>query len=148
MDEITIREAMEEDIPVVLDLYSAAGIGGGDNFNPAEGRLHFAELRRYPSLRVFIALINQTIIGTYELLIMDNMAKRGRRSGVVEDVAVHPEHQGQGVGRAMMEHALEQCRLANCYKITLSSNLNREAAHRFYDSLGFEKHGYSFRIEL
>jgi ribosomal protein S18 acetylase RimI-like enzyme len=148
MDGITIREALEEDIPAVLDLYSAAGIGSEDNFNPAEARLHFAALRKYPSLRVFVALIDQTIIGTYELLIMDNMAKRGRRSGVVEDVAVHPEHQGQGVGRAMMEHAMEQCRLASCYKMTLSSNLNREEAHKFYDSLGFEKHGYSFRIEF
>jgi ribosomal protein S18 acetylase RimI-like enzyme len=146
MDGIMIREASEEEIPAVLDLYSAAGIGDGGNFNPAEGRLHFAVLRKYPSLRVFVASINETIVGTYELLIMDNMAKRGRRSGVVEDVAVHPEHQGQGIGQAMMKHALEQCRLAKCYKITLSSNLNREAAHRFYESLGFEKHGYSFRI--
>lgn len=147
MDDITIREASEEDIPAVLDLYSAAGIGDGDNFNPAEGHLQFDVLRKYPSLRVFVALIDQTIIGTYELLIMDNMAKRGRKSGVVEDVAVHPQHQRHGIGRAMMKHALKQCRLAGCYKVTLSSNLNREEAHRFYDSLGFEKHGYSFRIE-
>jgi len=145
MDGITIREASEEDIPAVLDLYRAAGIGGGDNFNAAEGLVQFAVLRKYPSLRVFVALIDSTIVGTYELLIMDNLAKRGRRSGVVEDVAVHPQRQGQGVGRAMMKHALEQCRLANCYKVTLSSNLNREEAHRFYESLGFEKHGYSFR---
>jgi predicted GNAT family acetyltransferase len=31
--------------------------------------------------------------------------------------------------------------------MTFSSNLNRQAAHRFYESLGFRKHGYSFRIE-
>jgi len=81
-------------------------------------------------------------------VILDNMAKRGLKSGVVEDVAVHPEHQGQGIGRAMMQHALDQCRLAACYKMTLSSNLKREGAHLFYDSLGFTKHGYSFQIEL
>jgi ribosomal protein S18 acetylase RimI-like enzyme len=148
MNEITIREASEDDIPAILDLYSAAGIGAGDNFNAAEARTQFALLKQYPSLWVFAASIGQTIVGTYELLLMDNMAKRGRRSGVVEDVAVHPQHQRQGVGRAMMKHALEQCRAANCYKVTLSSNLNREAAHRFYNSLGFEKHGYSFRIEF
>ena len=50
----------------------------------------------------------------------------------------------QGVGKAMMEHAREQCRLAGCYKLALSSNLRREAAHRFYEALGFERHGYSF----
>jgi GNAT superfamily N-acetyltransferase len=79
---------------------------------------------------------------------MDNMAKRGRRSGIVEDVAVDPQYQGRGIGRAMMQHALEQCRRADCYKLVLSSNLKREDAHRFYDSLGFKRHGYSFRVEL
>lgn len=33
-----------------------------------------------------------------------------------------------------------------CYKAALSSNLKRERAHAFYESLGFERHGYSFRI--
>jgi hypothetical protein len=30
--------------------------------------------------------------------------------------------------------------------MALSSNLKRQKAHDFYDSLGFERHGYSFRV--
>jgi len=67
---------------------------------------------------------------------------------VVEDVAVLPAWQGHGIGRAMMEHARAQCRTAGCYKLSLSSNLKREAAHRFYDALGFERHGYSFQVSV
>ena len=84
------------------------------------------------------------IVGTYALLIMEKLGKRGTPAGVVEDVAVSPSRQGQGIGRAMMEHAREECRRAGCYKLALSSNLRREDAHRFYDSLGFERHGFSF----
>ena len=40
------------------------------------------------------------------------------------------------------------CRQKGCYKMMLSSNLRRTGAHAFYESLGFEKHGYSFRIDL
>jgi hypothetical protein len=47
-----------------------------------------------------------------------------------------------------MEHAREQCRLAGCYKLSLSSGLPRDGAHAFYDSLGFERHGYSYLIRL
>jgi GNAT superfamily N-acetyltransferase len=67
------------------------------------------------------------------------------RDALEEDLpAVLPSRQGQSIGRAMMEHAREACRQAGCYKLALSSNLRREDAHRFYDSLGFERHGFSF----
>jgi GNAT superfamily N-acetyltransferase len=46
-----------------------------------------------------------------------------------------------------MTHALEVCRGKGCYKMALSSNLKRQKAHDFYDSLGFERHGYSFRVD-
>src|SRR5271170_4290572 len=128
---ISLRQATEEDIPAIIDIYRTAGIGGENNFSVAEARAHLSILRQYPSYRVFVALINQTVVGTYELLIMDSLAKRGQRAGIVADVAVHPDHQARGVGRIMMEHAMEECRKAACYKLSLSSNLKREAAHRF-----------------
>lgn len=33
-------------------------------------------------------------------------------------------------------------------KLTLSAASQRGNAHKFYESLGFERHGYSFRISL
>lgn len=148
MKDLLIREAGEDDIPAILALYAAAGIGDETQFTVKQAGEHLAVLKQYPSFRLFVAVAGQAVIGSYELLIMDNLPKRGRRSGIVDAVAVHPEHQGKGVGRAMMRHALEECRLGGCYKLTLSSNLKREDAHRFYDSLGFQRHGYSFHVEL
>ena len=148
MKDLVVREAISEDIPAVLALYAAAGIGDEKQFTVEQAVAHLAVLQQYPSFRVFVAVAGEVVVGTYELLIMDNLAKRGKRSGVIEAVAVDPEHQGKGVGRAMMRHALEQCRLAACYKLTLSSNVDREDAHRFYDSLGFQRHGYSFHVEV
>ena len=148
MSDLSIREATEHDLAAILNLYQTSGIEGETSFTAEEALAHLASLKRYPYLRIFVAETAQTIAGTYELLIMDNLAKRGRKSGIVEAVAVHPDHQGQGVGRAMMQHALDQCRRAQCYKLTLSSNLKRDGAHRFYDSLGFTRQGYSFQITL
>jgi len=88
------------------------------------------------------------VVGTYALVIVRKLGKRGTPAGVVEDVAVLPARQGQGVGPAMMRHAMADFRRAGCYKLALSSNLKREGAHRFYDSLGFERHGYSFEMPL
>ena len=148
MEEVVIREATEQDLPDILNIYRVSGINDQESFTVDEASQHLALLKQYPSFRIFVALAGKVIAGTYELMIMNNMAKRGLRSGIVEDVAVHPDFQGRGIGRAMMHHAQVECRKAACYKLTLSSNLKREDAHRFYESLGFIRHGYSYRIEL
>jgi len=144
---IVIREATEQDIPAILHIYSAAGLDGGQSFTLEEARQHFTRFRDYPNYRLFVADQDGTIAGTYALLILDKLAKRGAPTGIVEDVAVLPERQGRGLGRALMEHARAECRAAGCYKLALSSNLERVGAHGFYDALGFERHGYSFVIQ-
>ena len=146
MPPISIREASPADLPAILRAYTESGIGGERSFTIDEAREQFARLRSWPGYRFFVAEVDGEVAGTYALIILDNLAKRGARCGIVEDVAVFPEHQRKGVGRAMMDHARAQCRLADCYKLTLSSGLPREDAHRFYESLGFERHGYSFLI--
>lgn len=146
MGEVTIREAGAADLADILRAYREAGIEDGRSFTPGEAREHFARLGQYPSYRIFVACAGGAFAGSYALILLDLLAKGGARAGIVEDVAVLPEFQRRGVGRAMMEHARTQCRLAGCYKMTLSSGLPREGAHRFYDALGFERHGYSFLL--
>lgn len=146
MSEVRVREASERDLPGVLALYAQPELDAGAVFSEEEARAHFARLRRYPDYRLYVAERAGEIVGTFALVILDNLSHRGAPSGVVEAVAVRPDLQGQGIGRQMMACALERCRAAGCYKMALSSNLRRAAAHAFYESLGFERHGYSFRI--
>jgi GNAT superfamily N-acetyltransferase len=145
---IEIRDAREEDLPGVLRVLAESGIDGGTSFTLEEAREHLARIRQWPNFRLLVVLADGAIAGTYSLLIMDKLGKRGTPAGVVEDVAVMPGMQGRGIGRAMMDHAIGECRRAGCYKLALSSNVKRGAAHRFYESLGFERHGYSFAVFL
>ena len=87
------------------------------------------------------------MLGSYALLVMHNLAHGGTPSAVVEDVVVDSDQQGRGIGRQLMTHAKDQARAAGCYKLALSSNRQRHAAHAFYESLGFDQHGLSFLIE-
>jgi ribosomal protein S18 acetylase RimI-like enzyme len=148
MDNLIIREATPDDAPQIIALYLSAGIESGTSFTPEEAREHFRVFAKYPNYRVFVAVLEEQIVGTYELLIMDNLAKRGQPSGVVEDVAVSSRFQGRGIGRALMQHAREECQRAGCYKFVLSSNSRREAAHKFYGSLGLKRHGFSFLAKI
>jgi ribosomal protein S18 acetylase RimI-like enzyme len=143
---LDFREATKADLPDILRLLAQPAMDDGAVLALAEAEKVFERMARYPDYRLHVAIRDGRIVGSFALLIMDNLGHRGAPSGVVEDVMVSPDCQGQGVGRAMMAHALRLCEEKGCYKLTLSSNLARERAHAFYESLGFERHGYSFRI--
>jgi GNAT superfamily N-acetyltransferase len=146
MPDVEVRDATDADLPGILRVLAESGIDGGKSFDTAEAREHLARIRQWPNFRLLRAAIEGEVVGTYSLVIMDKLGKRGTPAGVVEDVAVLPGRQGQGIGRAMMDHAIAECRKAGCYKLALSSNVKRGEAHRFYESLGFERHGYSYAV--
>jgi len=148
MPGIEIREAVDAEVAEVLRVLAESGIDGERSFTVDEAREHLARIQQNANYRLLVALVDGEILGTYSLVLVDKLGKRGSPAGVVEDVAVSPSAQRKGVGRAMMAHAIEECRKAGCYKVALSSNLKRGDAHRFYESLGFERHGYSFAVFL
>ena len=146
--EITLREATEADLPAILTLYAQLGQDDGKVLSlEAAGRI-FARMKTYPDYHIYIALLNSRIVGTFALLILDNIAHMGTPSAILEDVVVEEGIRSQGIGHQMMRYANSLCREKGCYKMSLTSNRNRDAAHRFYESLGFEKHGYSFYMVM
>lgn len=145
---ITIRKASKADLPDILRLHAQPGMDDGCVLSLDEAGRLFDRMARYPDYRIHVAIRDGRVVGSFALLIMDNLGHQGAPSGVVEDVVVDPRCQRQGVGTAMMQAALRLCSEKGCYKVALSSNLKRERAHAFYESLGFERHGYSFKITL
>ena len=148
MVNIEIREGRAADLPCILSLHAQLESGNGDILPVGKARTLFGRIKKYPDYRIYVALIKGEIIGTFALLVMDNLAHLGAPSGIIEDVVVHKNWQGKGIGRQMMKFAMDYCREKGCYKIVLSSNLKREGAHHFYETLGFQKHGHSFLVEL
>jgi len=145
---IVCRAATRDDIPGVLRLYAQPDLDNGKILTLSEAERHFERMADYPDYKIHVAFIDTQLIGTFALLIMDNLAHMGAPSAIIEDVAVDPEWQGRGVGKQMMKYALRICGEKGCYKAALSSNLSRKRAHAFYESLDFEQHGYSYRISL
>jgi len=142
---IEIKESTIENLPEIVNLYQSIEF---EYFEPSMIELEniYLKMKNYPYYKVFVVEKNDEIIGSYALLIMDNLAHQGAKSGIVEDVVVKENFRSQGIGKLMMEHAMSICREFKCYKLVLSSNQVREEAHRFYENLGFERHGFSFQV--
>ena len=145
---VLVRKAASADIAAVLALYGQPDLDDGKVLPVDEAVALLDRFARYPDYTLYVAQDGAEIVGTFALLIMDNLGHLGARSGIVEAVAVAPARQSSGIGRGMMQFALDTCREKRCYKLVLSSNAKRERAHAFYESLGFERHGFSFRVNL
>ena len=146
--DIEIRKAEKKDIPSIIALHSEIDLSNEESISLQNANIIFSRIQSYPNYHIYVALIQGEIVGTFALLIMDNLAHNGAPSGIVEDVAVRQKWQEKGIGKHMMAYAMQRCKEAGCYKMALSSNSIRENAHRFYESLGFNKHGYSFVIDI
>lgn len=140
-----IRIAKNEDISAVLALYAQ------DTFNGScctieEAEQVFSKMQSYPFYKLYVAENAGNIIGTFSLLIMDNIARNATPSAIIESVVVHRDQQASGIGKAMMQYAFEVSATAGAYKICLFTGSPNDYVHKFYDALGFERHGISYRL--
>jgi GNAT superfamily N-acetyltransferase len=146
-DTLLFREATQSDLPAVMNLLAQPDLDDGKGLPLADAQHLFERMASYPNYKVYVAVSEARVVGTFALLIMDNLGHHGTPSAIMEDVAVDPALHGQGIGKAMMRYAIRLATENGCYKAVLSSNLKRERAHAFYESLDFERHGYSFRTD-
>lgn len=96
-------------------------------------------------VRTFVALIDNKVVGTASLLIEPKFIHDGGVTGHVEDVAVHPECQGKGIGALLVQRLLDESRKEGCYKVILDC---AEHVIPFYERLGFTKWERAMRIDL
>jgi len=68
--------------------------------------------------------------------------------GQIEGVRIASSERVGGIGRAMLEWAIEECRRRGCGMVQLTSDNRRPDAHRFYASLGFEATHQGYKLSL
>lgn len=114
-----------------------------------DAKLLALRLSELPASReVLVAERDDKLLGTCSINLIEHLAHNFARSAIVEDVVVDADARGLGIGQALMGKAIERARAWGCYKLALSSNHSREAAHSFYARLGFKPHGISLALKL
>jgi len=68
----------------------------------------------------------------------DYMSLRGP-AGVLHDIVVDPAHRGQGVGRALLDAALEALKAKGVPRVVLSTAERNESAQRLFARAGFRR---------
>ncbi len=127
---ILIRKAERQDISAIAELHRGEGWCYDD-----EVVLNDYWDDAFDKESIIVAELDGHIIGTIELA----RAYKARFGffAVMRRFVVHPEHRGRGIGRKLMNYALDEAVRLGCNAVELSVNPSKGRPHRFYESLGF-----------
>ncbi len=147
-----IRAAIRSDLGAILRLLRE--LGDTTHTQGAHVRMSSAAVRAWtrmendPDRTILVAEQRGQIIGTLDLLVVANLTHDAQPWAVVENVVVDPQRRGRGIGRALMEDALDRATRAGCHKVELLLHESGPQAHGFCASLGFADSTEGFRRYL
>lgn len=136
---MTIRCAEEKDIPGVARLLSEifrihADVRPdlfcsdvGRKYSDDELRALFSDNTR----PVFVACEGDDVVG-YVFCIYEGDRAEGRGSLYIDDLCVDATRRGEGIGKALYDHAVRTAKENGCYRLYLNVWSFNESAVRFY----------------
>ena len=137
-----LRRATLEDLPSIVHMLADDELGRSreDPRTPLDPRYlsAFAAIDRDPNQLLAVAELEGRIVGCLQLSFIPGLSRLGMWRGQIESVRVASTERGGGIGRTMIEWAIEQCRARGCGLVQLTTDKSRVEAHAFYEGLGFE----------
>jgi len=98
--------------------------------------------------RIYCAAAGPELVGMVNILFTVSTAQGGRAAWL-EDMIVHPDWRGQGIGERLLKEAIDGARGCGCSRLTLLTDARNESAMRFYGRSGFVRSGMvPFRLGL
>jgi GNAT superfamily N-acetyltransferase len=89
-------------------------------------------------IKYFIAMDKNKIVSSCYLAIIPNLTRNGKSNGFIENVITDEKYRRRGIGKKLIEMAIEYGKQNNCYKIILQSSYKRKENHIFYEKCGFD----------
>jgi ribosomal protein S18 acetylase RimI-like enzyme len=95
---------------------------------------------------VYVAERDGVVVGMVTLCVYTTLT--GAKA-YLDHLVVAPESRRNGVGRALVEYAIERAREAGASRVDLTANATKQAGHALYCSLGFKQRETSnFRLRI
>ncbi|RKE85636.1 GNAT family N-acetyltransferase [Rhizobium sp. AG855] len=139
MTNLILRDATPADLPAIRDIYNHAVEHTTAIWNDVlidlDNRRVWLELRRAKGFPVLVAEIDGIIAGYASY--GDWRAFDGYRHTVEHSVYVEKDHQGRGLGKALMAALIERARAGNVHVMIAAIEAGNTGSIALHTSLGF-----------
>ena len=140
-ERLVLRLATEADLPRLVEMLADDALGATreryETPLPQSYRHAFEAIARDPNNELIVAESAGRVIGMLQLTYLPSLTYQGRWRAMVEGVRVAREARSGGIGKQLLEHALERARRRDCHLVQLTTDKARPEALKFYQALGF-----------
>lgn len=142
MTPLTYRPASRDDVPSIVDMLADDPLGAqreqATRPLPEAYFNTFKAIENDPNNELIVAEQEGHMVGVMQITFIPYMTYKGSWRALIEGVRIHKDFRSQGLGRDMLQWAIERSRTRGCKLVQLTSDKKRPEAIRFYESLGFK----------
>ena len=147
---MTVRKIKENELDKLISLYEHLH---DDDIEIDKGTSEkiWQDILNDDSLVYFVIEQDDLLVSSCNLTVIPNLTRGGQSIALIENVVTHSEYRNKGLGKTIIETAVDYAKSKNCYKVMLLSSSKRVDAHRFYETLGFsseDKIGYVKKLPI
>ena len=148
----TLRAAEPGDLAALVELLADDPLGQarerpGEPVDQAYVEA-FDAINRDPQQQLVVLALGDELAGCLQLTFIPGLSRRGMWRSQIESVRISRRHRGQGLGRQLLEWAIEESRRRGCGLVQLTSDKSRTGSLAFYRSLGFTASHEGFKLSL
>lgn len=136
---MNIRFATKEDCAAIAEIYNHAVVHTAAIWNDktvdTDNRIAWFEARQFANFPVLVSEENGVVTGYSSY--GDWRAFDGFRHTVEHSVYVHPDHQGKGLGRALLTALIEEARRRGKHVMVAGIEAQNAASLHLHETLGF-----------
>ncbi len=137
--QLYVRDALDSDVDALVDLLLGGRIADGpdDQHHVADYLDAMREIERTDGTYLLVGELAGRIVAMLQLVTFRHLQHRGGRCAEIESMHVVADNRSTGIGAQILDHAVSRAKDLGCYRIQLTSNVERGDAHRFYEAQGF-----------
>jgi ribosomal protein S18 acetylase RimI-like enzyme len=152
MNNVSFRPAVVTDLPGIVAMLADDELGRHreDPSTPLNAKYldSFAAIDRDPNQSLSVVEDNGVLVGCLQLTFVPGLSRLGMWRGQIEGVRISTGNRAKGLGRLMLEWAIEECRRRGCGLVQLTTDKSRAEACQFYEALGFTASHEGMKLTL
>lgn len=147
---LSFRTALHSDVAAIIALLSDDPLGSRREGSEFAAAYHaaFMAIQAQSGNTLIVAEQEEQIVAVLQLTLIPGLSRGGMLRAQIESVRVSSRCRGQGIGRKLLEYAINQARVAGCGMVQLTSDKQLSNALRFYECLGFSASHEGFKLLL